>query len=127
MWDAVVSGGDAAELLEPADGPLDAVPEFVFDRIERPFAWHAGALWDDRLGTRGFDMVEDAVAIIGLVGEHVGGIEAGQQRDGRSGIAGVATGQDESDGAPERVDRDVPLGRQSASGAPQSLIASPPF
>lgn len=82
---------------------------------------------DDGLGACRLDVIKDGMAVIGLVGEDVGGIEAGQQRDGRSGIAGIAAGQDEADGAAERIDRDVPLGGQSASGAPQSLVADPPF
>lgn len=127
MWDAVVTGRDAAKLLEPADGAFDPVSEFVFDRIEGAFSGHTGALRDDRYSACGLDMVEDSVAVIGFIGEDMDGIEAGQERDGRSGIAGVAASQDEADGSPERIDRDVPLGRQSASGAPQSLVASPPF
>jgi hypothetical protein len=127
LWDAIVSGGDTSKLLEPADGALDAVPELVLDRVERAFAGHAGALRDDRLGVCRLDVVEDGMAVIGLVGEDVGGIEAGQQRDGRPGVTGIAAGQDEADGTAERIDRDVPLGGQSASGAPQSLVAGPPF
>ena len=72
-------------------------------------------------------MIEDGVTVIGLVGEDMGRIEPGEQRDCGSGVAGVAAGQDEADGPAERIDRDMPFGRQSASGAPQSLIARPPF
>lgn len=72
-------------------------------------------------------MIEDGVGIISLVGDDVVSLEAGEQRDGQPGIAGIAAGQDEPDRAAERIDRDMPLGRQSASGAPQSLVADPPF
>ena len=95
--------------------------------VERPFAGHAGALRDDRLGACCLNVIEDGMAVIGLVGEDVGRIEASQQGDSRSGIAGVAAGQDEADGSAERIERDVPLGGQSTSGAPQSLVAGPPF
>lgn len=50
-----------------------------------------------------------------------------EQRDGRSGIAGIAACQDEAHWADECIDRDVPLGCQPSSGAPQSLVAQPPF
>jgi hypothetical protein len=78
LGDAVVSGGDATELLQSADGALDAVSELVFARIEGAFARHAGALRDDRLCAGRLDMVEDGVPVIGLVGKDVGGIETGQ-------------------------------------------------
>lgn len=127
MWDAIVSSCDTAKLLEPADGTFDAVSKLILDRIEGAFAGHAGTLRDDGLSACRLDVIENSMAVIGLVGEDMGRIEAGQQRDGRSGIAGIAACQEEADGAAECVDRDVPFGGQSASGAPQSLIASPPF
>ncbi len=39
----------------------------------------------------------------------------------------LAAGEEEADRAAERIDRDVPLGRQSASGTPQSLVFAAPF
>ena len=127
MGDAVVSGCDATQLLKLADGPLDAVPELVFDGVEGPLARHAGALRDDRLRAADLDVIEDGIGIIGLVGDDVTGIEAGQQGDGQLGVAGVAAGQDEAYRAAEGIDRNMPLGGQSSSGAPQSLVAEPPF
>lgn len=127
MRDTVVSGGDAAQLLELADGPLDPVAQLVFDRIEGSVAWHAGALRDDRLRAGCFDKVKDCVGVVGFVGQNVTRIETCQQRDSQLGIAGIAAGQNEAYRAAERIDRDVPLGGQSSSGAPQSLVARPPF
>lgn len=127
MRDAVVSGGDAAELFELADGPLDAVAQLVFDRIEIALARHTRSLGDDGLGAPGLDKVEDCMAIVSLVGKNVACGKASEQRDAELGIAGIAAGQDKTHRATEGIDRDVPLAGQSASGAPQSLIADPPF
>ena len=41
-----------------------------------------GALRDDGLGAAGLDVIEDGVAVIGLVGDDVVSVEACQQRDG---------------------------------------------
>lgn len=109
MRDAVVSCGDAAELLELADGSFDPVAQLVFDRIEGTLAGHAGALRDDRLGAGSFDKVEDCVGIVSLVGKDMTSWQVGQQRDAELGIAGIAAGQDEAHRATERIDRDVPL------------------
>lgn len=127
MRDAVIASGDASELLELADGSLNAISELVFGGIEGPFAGHACALGNDRLGAAGLDMVEDGVGIVGFVSDDIIGLETGQQRDRQPCIADVAPGQNKAHGTAERIDRDVPLGGQSASGAPQSLVAEPPF
>ena len=77
MRDAVVSGGDTPELFELAYGPFDPIAQLVFDRIEGAFSGHACALWDNRLGARGFDEVEDRVGIVSFVRQNVLGGEAG--------------------------------------------------
>jgi len=126
-WQAIVSGGDAAELLELADGPLDAVAVLVDGGIEVARSRHAGALRDDRSGADRLGMVEDGVTVISLVGDDVAGSEAVEQGQRIGGIAGLAAGQQEADWSAETVDRQMPLAGQASSGAPQSLIATAPF
>ena len=127
MRDSVVSSCDAAELFELADGALDTVSQFVDGGIEGALSGHAGSLRDDGFCAAGLDMVEDDMAVISLVGDDMLGRKAGHQRDGGVVIAGIATGQDEAHRAAKAVDRNVPLAGQPSSGAPQSLIATPPF
>jgi hypothetical protein len=67
------------------------------------------------------------MGIIGPVGDDVPWPQAGDERDGVGGVTGLAAGEDEADRPPQRVDRDMPFARQSASGAPQSLVFAPPF
>ena len=95
--------------------------------IEVARAVHAGALRDDRAGADCLGMVEDCVRVIGFVGDEVGGVQAGDQRQGVGGVIGLAAGQEETDRAPEAVDGQMPFAGQSPSGTPQSLVADPPF
>ena len=123
----IVSCGDASELLELADGALDAVAELVEGRVEGARPGHAGALRDDRNSAACFDGVKDGVAVIGLVGDDAGGGEAGDERGSVAGIGGLPASEDEAQRAAVRIDGDVPLAGQSPSGTPQSLVADPPF
>jgi hypothetical protein len=127
LWDAIVSCCDTPQLLELSDGSLDAVSQFVFGRIECSFAGHAGTLRNDRLGSGRLDKVEDCVGVVSLVSDDVACLEPCQQGNAKLGIAGIAASEDEAHRPTERIDCDVPLGGQSSSGAPQSLVARPPF
>jgi len=109
------------------DGALDPVAFLVDFGIEVAASVHAGALRDDGAGADRLGMVEDGVAVICLVGDEVPGPEALDEGEGVGCVAGLAAGEDEADRPAQRVDRDVPLARQSASGAPQSLVFAPPF
>jgi hypothetical protein len=72
-------------------------------------------------------MVENSVAVIGLIGDEVVGGEAGDQWQGIGGVIGLPAGEEEADRPAEAVDRDVPFAGQPSSGAPQSLVLDPPF
>lgn len=72
-------------------------------------------------------MIEDSVGVVGFVGDDMAGRKSGKQRDAQLWIAGVAASEDEAHWPAEGVDRDMPFGSQSSSGAPQSLVAEPPF
>lgn len=109
------------------DGSLDPVAFLVDFGIEVAASVHAGALRDDGAGADRLGMVEDGVAVICLVGDEAVGPQACDEREGMGRVAGLAAGEDEADRPSERVDRDVPLARQSASGTPQSLVFAPPF
>ena len=65
--------------------------------------------------------------IISLVGDDVGGGEAGDEGEGMGGVAGLTAGENEAQRSSEAVDRNVPLAGQSSSGTPQSLVLDPPF
>jgi hypothetical protein len=72
-------------------------------------------------------VVEDGVSVVGAVGEDVGGRQAVHQRQRLGGVVPLTGSEDEAQRATERVDRDVPLTRQSSSRTPQSLVRTAPF
>jgi hypothetical protein len=110
-----------------SDGTLDPVAFLVDFGVEVATSVHAGALRDDGPGADRLGMVEDGVAVIGPVGDEMGRPEALDKGESMGGIIGLSAGQEEADRPSERVDRDVPLRAQSASGTPQSLVFTPPF
>lgn len=109
------------------DGSLDPVAFLVDFGIEGTASVHAGSLRDDGHGADRLDVVEDGVGVIGLVGDDVPWPQAGDERKSVGGVIGLPSCEDEADRPAERVDRDMPLARQSASGTPQSLVFDPPF
>ena len=109
------------------DGSLDPVAFLVDFGIEVAASGHAGPLRDDWAGADRLGMVEDGVAVIGLVGDEVLWPETFDEGEGMGGVVGLAAGQEEADRPSQRVDRDMPLAGQSASGAPQSLVFAAPF
>lgn len=127
LRESVVSGCDASELLELADGALDDVAPFIDGRVEVSRSAHARALRDDGPGADRLEMVEDGMGVIGLVGDDMVCSKAGDERQGIGRVAGLAAGEEEADRPAEAVDRYVPFARQSSSGTPQSLVFDPPF
>lgn len=127
MRDAVIACSDAAKLFELSDGPLDPVAQLIDGRIERPLSWHTSALRDYGASAAILNMVEDGMTVIGAVGDDMACGQTAQERDSRTVVTGITTGQDEAHWPTERIDCNVPLAGQSTSGAPQSLVADPPF
>ena len=72
-------------------------------------------------------MIEDGVAVIGLVGDDMGCPHAFDQRQGVTCITGLALCEQEPDRTAQTIHGDMPFARQPASGAPQSLVLDPPF
>ena len=99
-------------MFEFADGAFDAVAHFGDGWIEGAVSGHAFSLRNDRYCAIFLDVIADGVAVIGLVGENV---------------ARQEPGLDEANRLAQRIDGDVPFAGQSASGAPLSLVADPPF
>ena len=124
---AFVAGGEASEMLEAIETPLDAVAMLVDDRIVRDDDLAGTVRGDDRLGVHGLDRRPQGIAVIGFIAEY--GLarlsieKSGSLRD----VANLARRHDEAQGTTERIGQHMDLGRQSASGTPQRLILGPPF
>lgn len=124
---AVVSGCDAAEVLELVEAALDAIAQLVEGEVvgDEPFAgWIAG---DDGLGTLAGNEFAQRIAVISFVGDHMIGAEAFEESGCLRGIAVLAWGEDDAHRTPTAIDGEVDLGGQSSSGSPQSLVLVPPF
>jgi len=123
----VVSGCEAAEVLEPVDAALDLISHFVERFVVADELLACPVRRDDGLGALCLDERAQGIAVIGLVGEDVARRQALEQ-GGRGGdVALLARRNHDPQRSAARIDDEVDLGRQSSSGTPQRLIARPPF
>src|SRR3954467_4870698 len=65
----VVSGGDAAEVLEPTKAPLDDVSAFIGTLVEGMDDDAVGFVGDDWFGAATYDFAAKVVAVIPFVAE----------------------------------------------------------
>ena len=123
----VVSGCDSAEMLELVEASFDLIAQLVEGEVVGDEAFSGWVAGDDGLGALAGDEFAQGVAVIGLVSDHVVGLEALKQGGRLRGIAALTRGEDNAHRAPPTVDGEVDLGGQSSSGSPQSLVLAPPF
>lgn len=124
----VVSGGDAAKVLEAAEAAFDDVSALVgalaegMDDNSIGFVgdhWRCAAL--DDLGTQ-------PVAVVAFVGEKLRHEGRERQDIGRRSNVGILAGRQVKDDWPaERIAQPVDLGRAPAARAADGLILLPPF
>jgi hypothetical protein len=124
----VISGGDAAPILEPAPHALDAVSLLV-----------SADVVDDRAGSRcgrgddGFDLslgepVAQVVCVVGFVGEQSPDRPCAlDQPRGDGDVVDIAGGQDQDARSPLFVRERVELARAPAAGLAEALLECPPF
>ena len=126
--EAVVSGRDAAPVLEAAEHPLDSVSLAIEDRGEGwlPATIDLGGNVRGRAGR--LDLATDRVAVVALVGEEdaAGWQVLEKARSGRA-IGDVAAGEQEGERTTEAIRQRVDLGRAATSRAADRLGRLPPF
>ena len=128
MGQAIVSGSDAAEVLEAAEHALDGVAVAVEMGREAALPAPVGLGRDVGRSADGFDLAAYRVAAIALVGvQYFGRGEVIEQGVGGNAVGHLATGQQERDRAAEAVGQRVDFGGASAARAADRLIAFPPF
>lgn len=103
LGELVVSGGNAAELFEFCEEPLDAgagrVKVFVIAMLVP-----AGApRWDHRLPPLLKDEIVEAIGIIGPVGQHRTGLEALDQGVSGGDVVLLTRTERQTNGQPQRV------------------------
>jgi len=96
----VVSGGYAAEILEPAEAAFDDVSAFVGALVEAMDDDTVGFVGDDGLGAATNDFAAEVVAVIPFVGEErAHGLRERQNVGRRRDIGILARGQMQDDRA----------------------------
>src|SRR5450631_3135508 len=94
----VVSGGYAAEILEPAEAAFDDVSAFVGALVEAMDDDTVGFVGDDGLGAATNDFAAEVVAVIPFVGaERAHGLRERQNVGRRRDIGILARGQMQDD------------------------------
>ena len=110
----VVPGRDTPELFDPVDEPLRKIAFLVniliILSLENPIL-----LWRNH-GHRsgGLDRRNKFISVITLISDHCIGIMTFNQWHALVDVGLLAAGQDELDGVPQAVDRDVQLGPEPA-------------
>jgi len=124
----VVSGGDATEVLEPAEAAFDDISAFVGAFVEAMDDDAVGFVGDDGLGAATYDFAAKVVAVIPFVGEERAHGRRERQNIGRRRDIGIlARGQMQNDRPAERIAQRMDFCRAAASRAADCLIVLPPF
>lgn len=124
----VVSGGDTAEVLEPAEAALDDVSAFVGSFVEPMDDNTVGFVWDYRLGAATNDFAAKVVAVITFVGEERAHGRRERQNIWRRCDIGILTwGQMQDDRPAERIAQRMDFCRAASARAADGLIVLPPF
>ncbi len=122
---AVVSGGDASEVLEPIEASLDAVTDLVCVEVIGDGAPACRIAGDDSLSASFGDDLPQLIGIISFVSQNPAGFESFEQPWCLYDIAALSRREDDPQRPTFAIGGHMDLGRQASSGTPQSLI--PPF
>ncbi len=124
----VVAGGDMAEVLEPAEGVLDAVALPVARFVVDDLALSGDSAGDHRHGPGFAEGAAERVGVVPLVGQHVASADGpGQERRRDGDVEDVARRQDQGEGTPDGVGESVDLGCLAAPRGADRLRLRPPF
>ncbi len=120
---ACVAGGDASELLDPAEEALDEVAVLILMSIKWALDEAMTAWRNHRFDFVGGQIVDDGVGIVGLAALSEPGSERLEQRQRLRAIAGLTAGEGKAGQRPEPFDNGVNFGTQSAARTPQRLVS----
>ena len=124
----VVSGRDAAEVLEPTKAALDDVSAFIGTLVEGMDDDAVGFVGDDGLGAATYDFAAKVVAVIPFVAEERAHGRRERQNIGRRRDIGIlARGQMQNDRPAERIAQRMDFCRAAPARAADCLIVLPPF
>ena len=124
----IISGSDAAEVLEPAKAALDDISAFVGAFVETMDDDTVGFIGDDRLGAATNDFAAKIVAVIPFVSEERAHGRSERQNVGRRRDIGIlAWGQMQDDRPAERIAQRMDFCRAASARAADCLVVLPPF
>src|SRR6266478_9498299 len=124
----VVSGGDAPEILEPAEAALDDVSAFVGASVEAMDDDTIGFIGDYRRGAATGDFGAKVVTVVPFVCEKRAHGWCERQNIGRSSDSGILTWGQMKDNRPaERIAQRMDFCRTASPRAADCLIVLPPF
>jgi hypothetical protein len=123
----VVSGGDAAEVLEAAESAFDKVPALIGGAVERMVALSRWIVWDHGRRASGEQEAAQRVAIISGVGCRAArGRRLAHQRHGGASIAKLARRDGKRYWPALAVHQGMDFGGAAAARAAYGLGESPP-
>ena len=123
-----VSGGDAPEVLELIEEPLDAVAFPVEVAIYGSDAAHVGLAGDMGGCARRLDRGDHGLTEVAPVPDHIAGEPEGTDQFRRGGlVGGLPWGEQKSDRQAAAVHDRMDLGRQPSPGQADGVIRAPFF
>lgn len=126
--ETVVSGCDAAEVLEATEHALDSVAMAIKVWGEAAFPDAVGFRRDVRRRSLGLDLPTYGIGIITLVAmDEIGRGHLVEQRVGSHAVSHLAARQQERDGAAEAISQSVDFCRPPAARPADRLVLLPPF
>ncbi len=124
----VVSGGDAAEVLEAAEAALDDVSALVGSLTEGMDDDAVGLVGNDRLSAALEDLGTQFVPVIAFVGEKGAHGRGKRQHVGRGSDVGIlAGGEMKHDRPAARIAQAMDFGGAPPARAADRLVLLPPF
>ena len=124
----VVTSGDAAPILEPAEHALNQVAQLVGLRIEGMEVLAGRIVRNDRLGAALDQEPPERIAVIrGIGGAQTACWQRLNQAAGDWCVAALARGYLERDGTAATIDNSMDLCRSPAARAADRLELGPPF
>jgi len=123
----IVTGCDAAPLLEFGEEALDAPPLLVGDAIIAMLIFAMAAGRDDGFATLLVDEVVQAVGVVGAIGKNLLGRDAADQITGWRHVVLLAGTKNEADRQAKGIDYGMNFGAEPASRSPESLGLSAPL
>ena len=128
MGEAVVSGGDPAEILEAAEHALNRVAITVEVGREATLPGSVGLGRDVGRCPLALDLAAHRVGVIALVAvQDLGRGDPVEQDIGSDAVRHLAAGQQERDRATETIGQGMDFRRPSAARAADRLAELPPF